>query len=270
MNYEKDLRDQGYAVLNSSELLEDVREFYLDIVRYLSLVLKDSGKFSHQEKAIDTALEQDSIFEIDNVLQKALYEVQLTDRTLLGHLYDMGTRPNKFLSAEKLFFNSEIQKVIQIFFSSKGIDNPLLVKPLKGETLHLFTPGETQYKYNLPIHQDYQYLGQSSDQITFWLSLSGEVDTGGVRFFPGTHRNGPVECEKDEHGHFEVPARFCSKLDYEKCIDFFSKPFTVVAMDSLLFHQSLRSYSKRSSRITYIWRVSNIGSGSRTQYGKSF
>lgn len=49
---------------------------------------------------------------------------------------------------------------------SQRKEKALIVSPPAGDTLHLFPPGRQFRKYNLPPHQDYQYLMQLPAQIT--------------------------------------------------------------------------------------------------------
>ena len=234
-----------------------------------SILLEDDNQYINHVRKIRETLEIKDIILIDQAMQKAMQEVQSKDRKLLSKLYDMGTRPNKFISGEKLF-NKEITKITKKFFESKGNINPLLVKPQKGETLHVFTPGENDYIHNLPIHQDFQYLGQSRDQITFWLFLSGDKNSGGVRIFNGSHRYGALKCEMNENNLYEVSKSITDKIDVESAIDFGGEQFQLIAIDSLLLHKSIRSKSKSSTRLTYIWRVSSINSINRVKFGESY
>lgn len=270
MSIEDSFKESGFAEINNELVLDDIKNFYFDIANYLAIVLYDDGRFKDESLQIFNSLEDVDIEAIDTNIQNAMFTVQKTDRALLGKLYEMGTRPNKFLAGNRLFFNDEIKRVTEAFFRSKSEGKHLLVKPEKGETLHLFTPGESQFKYNLPIHQDYQYLGQSADQLTFWLFLSGSRKSGGVRVFPGTHIDGPLECIKDEHGHHEVSIKSASKFDFGNGIDFGGEQFQLLAIDSLTCHQSIRSSCEISSRLTYIWRVSNLNSKNRELFGKSY
>lgn len=245
----QDFQDNGFVIVEGSEVFADVLSFYRDIVTYLGIVLEDSGPEFHElSVGLTETLRDGDIGQIDKALQTCLNEVSQRDRSLLGHIYEMGTRPNKFLSAERLFFSSEIAEVTKAYFDSKDVTSSetrhrqrVLVKPARGETLHVFTPGENQYRYNLPIHQDYPYLGQSCDQLTYWLFLSGDQLTGGVRVFPGTHRLGVVASEVGEFGHHEVLTASLPDGLLADYVDFGGKQFCLVAMDSLLLHQSLRN-----------------------------
>lgn len=270
MSMEEEFRTRGFVEVSNELVLDYIKNFYFDIANYLAIILHDDGRFKDESLQILNALEDANIDAIDISIQNAMFNVQKIDRTLLSKLYEMGTKPNKFLTGIRLFFNDEIVRVSEAFFRTKAEGKPLLVKPEKGETLHLFTPGESQFKYNLPIHQDYQYLGQSSDQLTFWLFLSGSKKSGGVRVFPGTHVEGPLECEKDESGHHEVSIKSASKFDFGNGIDFGGEQFQLLAIDSLTCHQSIRSSCATSSRLTYIWRVSNLNSKNRELFGLSY
>ena len=270
MDIKEQFSEYGYVIVNNKEVIKDIKKFYCDIAFFFSIVLEDDTRFDNYVDEIRKGLENEDILLIDNSIQKAMLKVQSVDRKLISKLYDMGTRPNKFITGEKLFFNKEISKITNKFFEYKGIDNPLLVKPQKGETLHVFTPGKDDYIHNLPIHQDFQYLGQSSDQLTFWLFLSGDINTGGVRVFKGSHKNGAVKCEINKNNVYEVSQNIIDSVDLETAVDFGGEQFQLVAIDSLLLHQSIHSLSKSSTRLTYIWRISNINSKNRVKFAKSF
>ena len=160
-------------LINKEKVLEDIKEFYFDIAKFFSIILEDNNRFIHHVHKIRGAVETKDIISIDKAFQNAMLAVQSKDRKLLSKLYDMGTRPNKFISGEKLFFNKEVTKITQKFFESQGNINPLLVKPQKGETLHLFTPGEDDYIHNLPIHQDFQYLVSQKTNLHFGYFYQG-------------------------------------------------------------------------------------------------
>ena len=260
----------GFVEIETSHIEEDIVNFYLDISRFLALTLIDDGRFEAEAEKLLHVICSHDIRKIETELQNCLNVVQKVDRQLLSHLYDMGTRPNKFISGERLFTNNEIVKVTNQFFQSKGSDNPLLLKPTKGETLHLFTPGESQFKYNLPIHQDFPYLGQSKHQLTFWLFLSGTPETGGIEVFPRTHQNGAVGTQLNEHGLYEVEDRYLRDIRDNNGVKFGGKQFQLIAVDSLLFHRSIRSTSSVSSRLTYIWRISDANSAGRVPFAKSY
>jgi hypothetical protein len=81
----------------------------------------------------------------------------------------------------------------------------ILVTPQSGDTLHFFPPGSEFYKYNLPPHQDYQYLMQSPSQITFYMGLSKyKDDVGGLRIWEKSHKLGILPTTTNEFGSFEV------------------------------------------------------------------
>jgi hypothetical protein len=264
------LKDSGFSKINvTGELLKDIEGLYFDMCNYFCIILQDSKLDINEENFIEfKRLLKDggSSQEVDVFFQKLLLEVNRKQRKLLGKLYDIGTRPMKLLSGENIFHNEEIQKIISDFFFE---DRPLLVKPSNGETMHIFPPGPENFKYNLPIHQDFPYLMQSPSQLTFWLNLTQNTgkQSGGVRIYPGTHKLFVPRTRKDENGHFEVETESYAGFDRNKYVDSVGSQFELYAIDSLTWHSSNRNISDDSVRLTYIFRVSNIGSQCRVKYG---
>src|SRR5690606_17019846 len=167
-----------------------------------------------------------------------------------------------------LFFAPEIEKIVDDFFAN-DTHKPLLVAPYNGETLHVFPPGDENFRYNLPIHQDYPYLLQSSRQLTFWLNLTDNSGgkAGGIRVFPRTHRHGVATTFAGEHGHYEVATDRYPDFDPSICNDSMGDLFEMYAIDSLTWHTSLRNETKDEVRITYIFRISDIGGADRIPFG---
>lgn len=94
---------------------------------------------------------------------------------------------------------------------------------------------------------------------------------GGVRLFSGTHKYGIPITSVDVNGHYEVAGVGKSDLGAvlarHEYVDSESSLFEFYAVDSLLWHQSLRSQAFDSVRVTYIFRFSDIGNSCRLPYG---
>lgn len=279
------LKDDGFCKIDPSDKLKRlIADFFNDICRYILIICEDSEKIY-----IDDSLKQNLLLSIandDNLstyyhINSILLHLAKIDRSLISHIYDMGTRPAKFNSARLLAASCEISEINRSFFNSNkdhetcsGVsDQPLIVNPSNGETLHIFPPGKKEYKYNLPIHQDFPYLLQSSSQLTYWLSLSDKLKeyNGGARLFTGTHKYKIPITTSSKLGHYEVAglpnqeiSAVLKKHDY---IDTDSTLFEIYAIDSLLWHQSLKSKAEDSVRMTYIFRYSDISSNCRVKFG---
>ena len=74
----------------------------------------------------------------------------------------------------------------------------------------------------------------------------------------------------NENNLYEVSKDITDKIDMQSAIDFGGEQFQLIAIDSLLLHKSIRSKSKSSTRLTYIWRVSSINSINRVRFGESY
>ena len=103
-------KENGFALINKEKVLEDIKEFYFDIAKFFSIILEDDNRFIHHVHKIRGAVETKDIISIDKAFQNAMLAVQSKDRKLLSKLYDMGTRPNKFISGEKLFSIKKLLK----------------------------------------------------------------------------------------------------------------------------------------------------------------
>lgn len=270
-DYTKHFIDHGYAkIAVEGELLKDVSHLYLDLCRYFALLIDDSAtEVDAGRYAVFRSLLAENVVSagLDQVFQQLLCEVSLSNRTLVGKLYDIGTRPMKLMSGEKLFYNAAIQESVRAFFASPQAQ--LLAKPSNGETLHIFPPGPENFKFNLPIHQDFPYLMQSPRQLTFWLNLTNNEsrNAGGVRIFPGTHKHGVPFTHKGEYGHYAVETEKYPDFDRTAYFDSASSQFELYAVDSLTWHSSNRNTSLDSTRLTYIFRISDIGDARRVTFG---
>jgi hypothetical protein len=176
---------------------------------------------------------------------------------------NLGSQPNKFFSFNQLkhsyFLRAFLQKVW-------GEEKSLIVSPPAGDTLHLFPPIKDFQKYNLPPHQDYQYLMQSPAQITMYYGISkNHKDVGGLRIWEKSHRLGILKSTKNKHGAFEIH-------DHKEVLrDFSFKDYNwnrgdFGIFDSLLAHSSIPNQTKNRSRIVQIFRFSNINNDIARSY----
>ena len=102
MSLEDRFKERGFVEINNELVLDDIKNFYFDIANYLAIVLYDDGRFKDESLQILNALEDGNIDAIDSNIQNAMFNVQKIDRALLSKLYDMGTRPNKFLTGTNI------------------------------------------------------------------------------------------------------------------------------------------------------------------------
>ena len=83
-------------------------------------------------------------------------------------IYDIGTGPAKLLSAMRLKLHPTFVGLARAVFGTSAV----LASPTLSDTLHVFPPGAENFRFNLPIHQDYPYLMQSPAQLTLWVIVS--------------------------------------------------------------------------------------------------
>lgn len=264
------LAEEGWErVVPTDALQSDIEALFFDICNYLLVLVKDDVRFdSTPQRLLREAITNRDAITAERHLQAVMLEINAKDRKLLGRVYDIGTRPMRLMSGMRLFFNPQIQQIAERFFG-KPEDPSILVRPYNGETLHVFPPGEENYRYNLPIHQDFPYLLQSEKQLTFWLNLTNNLngEAGGVRIYPRTHKLGLPKTTKNAFGHYEVATEHYPEFDQSDYVESESGLFELYAIDSLTWHSSLPSTAKDSTRLTYIFRISDIGVQDRVPYG---
>ena len=187
-------------------------------------------------------------------LESAITELAAIDRQAVGKLFDLGTRPAKLLSAQRLRSHPAIMALTHMALGAEA----LIASPSQSDTLHIFPPGAENFRYNLPPHQDYPYLLQSPAQITFWINFSEfQPDVGGVRFWAGSHRLGILRQRRNEHGQFEavISDELLSPFPSYDCV---AGVGDVVLMNSLTVHASIRNYTVSGSRVVQLFRYSDL------------
>jgi len=111
---------------------------------------------------------------------------------------------------------------------------------------------------------------QSRSQLTFWLNLTNnfERNCGGLHLFPKSHCHDIPLTTKNEYGHYQVVTKNNFNLfDINEYIEADSSQFEMFVVDSLTCHQSLHNLSKDLTRLTYIFRVSDIADDKRAPFG---
>jgi len=256
-----DIVSQGWERISiDSDLKQKLETFFLDLCSYALIIVDDSSLSNEIDiEALRDAVAKGDVYAAEPLLRRTLLAIAQKDRALLGKLYDLGTRPMKLMSGRELFFADPVAEVSKRFFETSG-KRPLPVAPFNGETLHVFPPGQENYRYNLPVHQDYPYLLQSPKQLTFWLNLTDNSagNAGGVRVYPGTHKLRVARTRSSEHGHYEVATEHYPDFAPDNFVDSRGEFFEMYAIDSLTWHSSLRNVSDDQVRLTLIFRISDI------------
>lgn len=187
-------------------------------------------------------------------LEERLTILAEANRRSVGAIYDIGTRPAKLISAAGVKFHPHLLSLMAACFGG----NPLLAFPTLSDTLHVFPPGEENYKYNLPIHQDFPYLLQSPEQITVWISLSAKAEgAGGITVWPTTQKLGIVRHRKNDLGHYESVLPEAELARYPSlCVE--ADFGDVLIANSLCLHRSEPNRTSDQTRITQLFRYSNL------------
>ena len=175
-------------------------------------------------------------------------------RDLAGKIYDVGTRPNKLLSGMQLKLHPAFMKIVRNLFPP----NALIATPTLSDTLHVFPPGHDSYRFNLPVHQDYPYLLQSPNQVTFWISLSRRhADSGGMTLWRGSHKLGITRHKRNADGHLQC-AVDTGELEKWKEVRCEADLGDVVVFHSNILHRSERNFSGNKTRLVQLFRFSDL------------
>ena len=189
----------------------------------------------------------------DASLAALVTDLARTHRPLVGRIYDIGTGPAKLLSALRLKLHPTFVALARAVFGPSAV----LASPTLSDTLHVFPPGAENFRFNLPIHQDYPYLMQSPAQLTLWVSLGADRDCGGVTVWRGSHRLGLQPCRPNQHGHLEV-------VDGERLVAKCASVFVggglgdVAVIDTFSLHRSEHNVSTDRSRLVQLFRYANL------------
>jgi ectoine hydroxylase-related dioxygenase (phytanoyl-CoA dioxygenase family) len=186
-------------------------------------------------------------------INKIITDLSKDHRADVGLLYDLGTRPIKLLSGTQIKTHPAIINIV-----NELMPNSLLGFPYQGETLHIFPPGEENYKYNLPKHQDYPYIMQSPHQLTAYINMGErqEKGNGGIRIWLGSHQKGISQSIPSEN-NLRVTANKQYYLDnfVKEDISFEEGDFAL--FHSLLQHEGIQNHSV-CTRIVQLIRYSNL------------
>jgi len=189
-------------------------------------------------------------------------ELARTHRPLVGRIYDIGTGPAKLLSAMRLKLHPGFVALARAVLGPAAV----LASPAVSETLHVFPPGAENFRFNLPIHQDYPYLMQSPAQITLWLSLSADTECGGVTIWRRSHALGLLACRRNAHGHLEV-------VDGERLTAGYEPVFVgggfgdVAVMHTFSLHRSEHNLSSDRTRLVQLFRYADLTHPAATALG---
>lgn len=192
-------------------------------------------------------------------LDEALELVAKKDKSLLKHVAGLGTQPNQLVSANELKFNHKFMELAKSLLGPSSV----IGTPSAGDTLHIFPPGTDMHKYNLPIHQDYQYLMQSPKQLTYYINFTEKnPDIGGVSFWPKSHKEGIKFSHRNENGSWEIISGIHSYAQYDIVWDVGD----LAIFDSLTWHKSIPNTSKSRCRMVQLFRFSDLNNAEAKKY----
>lgn len=176
------------------------------------------------------------------------------NRPLVGKLFDLGTRPAKLLSAMQL----KVHPVLLSLTAAAFGDKAMIASPSQSDTLHIFPPGEENWRFNAPLHQDYPYLLQSPTQVTFWVNFGRFIpNVGGVSFWPGSHKMGIRKQKKADRNNMIAQIDETELRGYQR-YDFSADVGDLLVMNSLVLHESILNRSEHGSRVVQLFRYSDL------------
>ncbi len=230
-----------YGVVIFPKLLAKDPHFlsYIAAVRYLFTTLL-------QRQHVDAS----GVDDLGELLVR-LNAVQPLDGKIIT---DMGTQHNKLFAFNQLKYSTMVEGVLNAIFPKDAVP----ATPQAGDTLHFFAPGEEYHPFNLPIHQDYPYLMQSPQQVTFYLGMSAYHEgVGGLSFWEKSHQRGVRKCTKNAYGAFELVDGEAEMQELHK-IAYEWNAGDFAFFDSLLCHSSIPNTSENHGRVVQIFRFSNL------------
>jgi hypothetical protein len=175
---------------------------------------------------------------------------------------DMGTQSNKLLEANRVKYADFVVGLLRLAFGPEAV----LATPQAGDTLHLFMPGQEFHRYNLPVHQDYQYLMQSPRQATLYLGLSKPFEAaGGLEYWPGSQRLGVLKSTRSATGAYEVVDGEPLLRDFPQ-EQYFWEIGDVALFDSLMCHRSIPNTTTDKGRVVQIFRYSDLSDAAAAGY----
>ena len=258
----------GHSIETFIQKLDEIVEVFNEFgVVILPDLLNNESKF------IDHMSELDWIFDdlISRKLNQDSQDLEIGEKlTLLASvdpalgkiIADLGTQPNKFFSFNQIKHSFFLRAFLERAWGEEAV----IVSPPAGDTLHLFPPLKEFHRYNLPPHQDYQYLMQSPSQITAYYGISKyQKGVGGLRIWEKSHRMAILKSKKNKYGAFEI-------YDWEAVLrdfsikDFFWNKGDFGIFDSLLAHSSIPNQTKGHSRMVQIFRFSSINNDIARSY----
>jgi ectoine hydroxylase-related dioxygenase (phytanoyl-CoA dioxygenase family) len=196
-------------------------------------------------------------------LSLSLTELAKAHRPSIGNIYDLGTRPGKLASENQLRYHPKVFSIVERIFG----ENALIAHPLGGDTLHIYPPGAENDRFYLPVHQDFPYLMQSPRQLTAWISLSDSENPaiGGLTLFLKSHKNGLRKCTETSTGLLEVVLDD-GELDLYERFDCIGDVGDFVLIDTMLLHVSMKNTTIDKTRITQLYRYSDLASDDAFRY----
>lgn len=211
---------------------------------------------------IEIAKKHDIEINLQAPLNEIMTKISESQRDDIGLLYDLGTRPIKLLSGTRLKTHPDIIQILEAFMPES-----IVGYPFQGETLHIFPPGKENYKYNLPMHQDYPYIMQSPHQLTVYINF-GKLQAegnGGIRIWLGSHKDGLSPSSPTENNLLVTANKEHYEQSYEAVdINFDESDFAI--FDSLLQHEGIQNHSN-CTRIVQLIRYSNLSHDTSISYG---
>lgn len=186
---------------------------------------------------------------LKNDLDEMILKLSKIDRSIVGKLYDLGTRPSKLNSINQLRCSPAIQKIVEKIYPDKVVG-----VPLASDTFHIYLNNPSEKKYLLPWHADWPHLLQSPDQFTIWIYLSETEKLGGLEIYPHTHRDQHNSVLND-NGLYEI---MDLDLDSNETVKYRAVYGDTLIVHGNAAHRSIPELDSELPRLTLLFRFSNM------------
>lgn len=190
----------------------------------------------------------------DEPLNQLITRLHRCNAAYPRYLHGLCSNPSKLVSAAQLKYHSLITNFCRIIFGKEAI----IATPSKSDLISFFFPNKSFVEYNLPVHQDFQYMMQSPRQIVVWIPLCERAPKiGSIRLWQKSHQKGIRKAQITDGFQYEVVASADELNGYEEQI--LDWEFgDIIFMHSLLLHQTVENEETDHTRVVQIYRFSDL------------
>lgn len=227
---------EGACILKKALKIEFLEKARYEIEHIVNCLTGKNSSFYKNEK------------EFSERMTDILFSAISLDPSKRGALYS-------YIQKIPTLFQAAGEQSLLAFSKKIGIRNP----SVKEAKVQMFLPWEKMFFQD--CHQDINSLG-SPRSVTFWIPMQALYQHTAVRYWVGSHNEGPVvhEVAKEDanDGIFleRVPLKVQAK--YPKVKTCTAEPGDVIAINRLTFHQSPDFDKQLFSRWSFVIRYDDL------------